>query len=412
MLTVEEKIEHLRKIGLDGDMTEIKKMYSGEEFNPNTEMYKKLVEMSKKYCLRFTELSGLIAKTKDQEKMEKLGKEKSEILDKLFPGHGLIVGGGDGLFAIIGMVDVDGFNYINSRVHFNASALVHLEEYVFVASNVEFGNNDIITAGTSKAGRITVERDTWIGAGVHIGNNTHTGARSLVAMGSNVAENTILKPDMISFGNPCKEYKIITDDYETKTPKPEVKRTDDEIKRLIGHMKRLGIDGDLSQYIRLLTYEKYNTMEPTISKIFDLAHRLCSEYNCNDISVRRRKEILDMLFPIQGNNLVMGDDIYVDCIGTVKIGNDVTIGNSPTLAGNITIGDNAKIGNNVILQTIGHEINYKGRRLGQDEQGNLCEISTPGFIVVAPEIVLADGTKVIPNKTVTRDTGKDELITR
>ena len=33
MLTVEQKIEHLRKLGLNGNMTEIEKMYSGREFN-------------------------------------------------------------------------------------------------------------------------------------------------------------------------------------------------------------------------------------------------------------------------------------------------------------------------------------------------------------------------------------------
>ena len=107
----------------------------------------------------------------------------------------------------------------------------------------------------------------------------------------------------------------------------------------------------------------------------------------------------------------MGDDIFVDCIGTVKIGNDVTIGDSPTLAGNITIGDRVRIGNNVALQTTGHEVNYKGRRLSTDEKGNICEISTPGYIIILPEIVLADGTKVIPDKTVRRNTDKDEIIT-
>lgn len=414
MLSVEEKIEHLRKLGLEGDMTEIKNMYSGKEFSIDDPQYRELIELSKKYCLRFTELSGLIAKSQKQEEREVLGKEKNEILDNLFPGHGPIFGGGDGLFAIIGMADLDGFNYINSRVHFNASSLVHLGEYVFVASNVEFGNNNIVSNDrTATLGNINVDKDTWIGAGVTIDNNANVGGRSLVAMGSHVTANSILRPDMISFGNPCKEYKEITDDYETVIKKPQGEfRTRDEIQKVIEHIKKLGIDGNFDQYIRSLTFEKYNTLEPTIGRIFDLSHQLCSEYNSKDISVRRRKDILDMLFPLCGSNLKMGEDIYVDCIGTVKIGNDVSIGNSSTLAGNITIGDKVKMGDNVILQTTGHEINYKGRRLSQDEQGNICEISTPGFIVIEPEIILADGTKVIPNKIVTRNTDKDELVSR
>lgn len=79
MLTVTQKIEHLRKLGLDGDMTEIEKMYSGKEFSTKDEEYKKLLELSKKYCLRFTELSGLIAKSKNQEEIDNYGKEKNEI---------------------------------------------------------------------------------------------------------------------------------------------------------------------------------------------------------------------------------------------------------------------------------------------------------------------------------------------
>ena len=103
-------------------------------------------------------------------------------------------------------------------------------------------------------------------------------------------------------------------------------------------------------------------MEPTISKIYELSHKLCSEYNSQGVSIRRRKEILDALFPLQGSNLVMGDDIFVDCIGTVKIGNDVSVGDHTTLAGNITIGDRAKLGRRVVLQTTGH-IHHNHRKL-------------------------------------------------
>ena len=413
MITVEQKIQHLRKLGLDGDLTEIEKMYRGEKFDTRDEEYNKLLKLSKQYCMRFTELSGLISKSKSQTEIEKYNEEKSRILDNLFPGHGPIFGGGDGLFAIIGTVDLDGFNYINARVHFNASSLVHLEEYVFVASNVEFGDNRIHSQGEkTKLGKINVGRDTWIGADVNFENNTRVGEKSVIGMGSNIVSGSELKPDMISFGNPCKEYKRISENYETKVKEPGIEgiRTEDEIKRVLAHMQQIGIKGDFTQYIRALNYQKYNTLEPTISRIYELSHKLCSEYNSKDISVRRRKEILDELFPLQGSNLIMGKDIFVDCIGTVKIGNDVTIGNKPTLAGNITIGDNVKIGNNVTLQTTGHEVYYEGRKLTNDKDGKICEISTPGYVIIMPEIVLADGTKVIPDQTVRKDTRNNEVV--
>lgn len=413
MLTVKQKIEHLNKLGLNGNLEEIEKMYRGEEFCTRNPEYKKLLELSRKYCIRFTELSTLISTAKTQAERDEYNREKKEILDCLFPGHGPILGGGDGLFTVIGTVDLDGYNYINARVHFNASSLVHLQDYVFVASNVEFGNNNINSEnGTAKLGKINVGRDTWVGADVKFEDNTNIGEKSVIGMGSRIVKETSLQSNMISFGNPCKEYKEIYPDYETKVKVPDEqgKRTEDEVKKILAHLQKLGIEGDFSQYIRAINYEKYNTLEPTISQIYQLSHELCSEYNSKNISVRRRKEILDALFPLQGENLIMGDDIFVDCIGTVKIGNNVTIGDNPTLAGNITIGDNVKIGNNVTLQTTGHEIYYKGRKMTADKDGNLCEISTPGYIVVLPEIILADGTKVIPDKTVARNTDKDEVI--
>ena len=55
MLTVEQKIEHLNKLGVNGNLEEIEKMYRGKEFCTNNLEYKKLLELSRKYCIRFTE---------------------------------------------------------------------------------------------------------------------------------------------------------------------------------------------------------------------------------------------------------------------------------------------------------------------------------------------------------------------
>lgn len=292
MVTVEQKIEHLRKLGLTGDLSEIAKMYRGEEFDSKDVEYQKLLALSKSYCQRFTELSGLIAVAKTPEEASKYSEEKNAILDILFPYHGQIFGGGDDLYTVIGTVELDGFNYINTRVHFNGSSLVHLNPYVFVASSVEFDSNKEVT----RMGSIEVGSDTWIGAEVTIDDNVHIGQRSVIGMGSHVVSGSTLAPSMISFGSPCYEYKMIPEDYETviKVPGQEAQRTKDEIEFLIAHLQNLGIKGDFSQYIRSLTYEKYNTLEPTIGEIFDLSHRLCSEYNSDLISIRRRKEILDI----------------------------------------------------------------------------------------------------------------------
>ena len=84
MLNTNQKIEHLRKLGFNGDFEQIERMYNGEKFDVRDEEYRRLLQLSKEYCMRFTQLSELISRAKSAEKIEKYNKEKSEILDNLF----------------------------------------------------------------------------------------------------------------------------------------------------------------------------------------------------------------------------------------------------------------------------------------------------------------------------------------
>lgn len=87
MLNTNQKIEHLRKLGFNGDFEQIERMYNGEKFDVRDEEYRRLLQLSKEYCMRFTQLSELISRAKSAEEIENYNKEKSEILDNLFPGH-------------------------------------------------------------------------------------------------------------------------------------------------------------------------------------------------------------------------------------------------------------------------------------------------------------------------------------
>ena len=94
--------------------------------------------------------------------------------------------------------------------------ITHLQKLSFT------GNLGAITnlySGKAKLGRIIIERDSWIGADVCFDDNTEIGDISVIGMGSRICENSNLLPDMISFGNPCKEYKEISNDYKTKVKK-------------------------------------------------------------------------------------------------------------------------------------------------------------------------------------------------
>ena len=78
MLTVKQKIEHLNKLGLNGNLEEIEKMYRGEQGCTRNPEYKKLLELSRKYCIRFTELSTLISTAKTQAERDEYNREKKK----------------------------------------------------------------------------------------------------------------------------------------------------------------------------------------------------------------------------------------------------------------------------------------------------------------------------------------------
>lgn len=411
MFSVEQKIQHLKDLGFSGDLSEIRKMYSGEWFNTADENYQKLINFSNELCEEF---SGLFSKLLDADPLVvKLATERQQkILDMLFPGHGMLFGGRHGLKAVIGLVDFDGMNYINMKEHFNPTALVHVGEYVFLGPEISFADEHFSfqSGNFAKLGRIEIKDNTWICANCKISTGSNVSAKSVIALGSVVTSESQLKDNTLAFGNPCMSHKFIGEDYVSKKEQVKLTRTDNEIKRLLQHVRNLGIEGDLSQYIRQLNCERYNTLEETIGKIFDLSHNLCYVYNDPQTSIYRKKLILDALFPIHGRNLVVGDDLFVDILGTCSMGDNVKLGNSTNIAGNIFIGNNVKGGNNLVLQCIGHSVKYKERQLGVSETGGPIEINVPGFIKINNNLTLSDGTKIVPNVILDRDTNPNELV--
>ena len=387
MLTVDEKIEHLKSLGIKGDFTEVRKMYSGEKFDTNDIVYKQVVALSNELCDNLTKVVQDMFKS--PEIAERAVKEKDKILKALFPGHGDgLFGGGEGLRAIIGLVDLEGMNYINARVDFGVSSLVHIGLYTFLANNVTFGDSEV---KNNQLGKIEVGGDTWICAGVNVTDNATVSGRSVVTLGSVVTDESALEDGSIIVGEPAYSKHTI-DENKTSSNMP-IERTDAEIEQIINHVKKLGISGDFTQYIKQLKNLPYNTLDPTISRIFELTHTLCAEYNDKNTTIERKKEILDIVFFMHGNDLQVGDSLYVDIIGTVKIGNNVHIGNGTSFCGNIEIGDNVNIEDNCLMQAIGHKVHYLGRKLTRDENGRICEFNVPSFIKIVNGISSLNSNK-------------------
>lgn len=409
MFTPEQKIQHLKKIGFDGDLTEIYKLYSGQPFNSQDENYQKLVSYSHSLCDEYTHLFA-DTNNSDSAISQYAVDRRNEIIDILFPGHGSIYGFGEWSQVVIGLVDTDGFNMINVRTKFSPTSLVHLQEYVFVAPNVEFGDCKIRTSGLVVPSRIIVKDNTWLCAAVHIGENSVIGNQSVVALGAKVLPNSSFDGSRLILGDPAFEKQIITEDHDNKEQPKKIFRTDDQIRLLIQNVRNLGIDGDLDQYIRMLNNQDHNCLEPVMNRLYTLTHQLCAELNDSRTSLIRKKIILNALFPIQGENLNIGSDLYVDILGSVQFGNNVAVGDRVNFAGNVFVGNNVSIGSDSILQTIGHKVYYKGRQLGFHKDGYPIEINTTSFIKVEDGVKIADGTKILPSVILDRDTEIDELV--
>lgn len=408
MFNPQQKIEHLRRYGFTGDLNEIAKCYAGQPFDHQDANYQKLLQVSRDLCHEFTALSP---KLNDPQTKTAAEQRKAEILDILFPGHGMIFGGGDDLQAVIGMVDVGNMVYINIRNHFHNNALVNLQDYVAIASNVSIGA-DLPATGTAPAQPTTVGQNTWLCSGVQIDAGCQVGAKAVLGMGSVVTAESRIADETLAFGVPCQSYRTITPDYVSKKLERPFAWSSDEIRFLLAHARRLGVKEDLREYVQMLNGEEYNCLMPGVAALHDLAHRLCSEYNDPATSRQRQDLILEMLFPIHGKNLTIGKDLYTDIIGSVKMGDNVQIGDRITLAGNVAIGNNVQIGNNVTLQCIGHRVYWKGRLLGFTSTGNPIEICTSQAIKIHDDLKIGHGVKVQPGASVHRDLAENELLRR
>ena len=409
MFTPEQKIEHLKNLGFDGDLNQIYNLYSGLPFNADDTNYQKLVSYSKKLCDEYTRLFA-DTRNQDQEIVQNAISRRNQILDILFPGHGSIYGFGEWSQAVIGLVDMDGLDIINVRCKFSPTCLVHLQEYSLIAPNVIFGNINQPLKGIINPSKIIVKDNTWVCAGVTIGENTIIGNQSVVGLGAVISENSSFNSSKLIVGNPAVEKKSITENYVENKANKKILRTDDQMRKLIQNIRNLGIEGDLEQYIRALNCENHNCLEPVISNLYILTHQLCAEFNDSRTSIIRKGIIANILFPLCGENLKLGKDLFVDLLGLTQIGNNVSIGDRVNLAGNIYIGNNVNVGNDVILQTIGHEIYYKKRQLQMHPDGYPIETNTCGYIVANDNVNIADGTKVLPGVTISKDTEENELL--
>lgn len=391
MYLTKEKIKAIKKMFFWFINTkEIKKMLKGEPYKKNNGYYK-LLKKSQLYCEKYNELCTIpnYLLTKKQ------AKKKTKLLDKLFLGHGTIFGVGENISTVIGMVDLGDNIYINYNVKFSQDTLVTIGDYFICAPNVVIGSGE---------GKVCIDNDVWVCANVKIDSDVHIGKGCVISACSLVPKYSLLSDCSLYEGEKLeKRYEIKpnfksqknTKDNEQKKPVID----DDSFNYIVSHIKSLGICGNFSEYKNFLYGKPYNSLDRVMSKINDLSHALCAQYDQNT-NENEKELIIDKLFPIKGKGCTFGNKIFLDTIGGVRLGNDVKIGNNVTLLGNIVLSDNCEIKDGVSLLAIGHKMHYMDRHIRVNENGNLVETNTtiplavPNGEIVEHNIISRKKTKI------------------
>ena len=413
MLTVAQKIEHLKKLGFTGDLTEVEKFYLGQKFQQNDlnlqELIKFSIELWKEYSLILKKIPSTVGKEKT-----KLINRKEEIISTVFPKHGVICDIRDGFYCTICAVDFDqnSLTSINKNVKFGKYTLAELGDFALLGQDVKIGAT--FGADIQPNKKIIISDDTWICASTIIGVGTTVSRGTVLGIGACLYPGQKTEVNALVLGNPANTKLLINENYQSKKDNHTYRSTF-EIEQIVNHVNNLGLDVD-DAFINALKGEKYNCASPCMAKITDFSHNLSCEFNNPSTTDKRRHEIIDILFPLKGKNFKIGQGLFVDVLGLAKIGENVQVGDNAFFAGNITIGDNVCIGVNSVFAGIGHGLPAHGRRFRnfQGAYGEVCEV---GKIQIANNVDVGNDCTFAPGAVLTQNLpsrcyiiGKDKIF--
>lgn len=399
-----QKLKHLKKhFGFkDEQLIEIKKMYDGEFFDPADANVQKLYKISQDICNQYNNILRNTTKKQSLFKNFQTMLKKTKLLSLLFIKHGLF---GDirEVNAIVGLVDLGRYVFLNRDAMFSKYALVSIDHRTLFGVNVKVGSDTPKQDGQKIClEQICIGKDCWLGAGAKIENNVTLEPRVVVAGGAVVTE--CAPCDTLLLGRPAKVYAHLDENYHTK-PKSKPNYTDKQKEKIFAVLKNLGYDNIQKDYTKILSGEKFNTAKPKVGSLFLLTHRLCAKLSHPSTTPERKNEIVDILFPNHGKNFKIGDGVFLDVLGTVIVGDNVSIGNNVYLAGNVFIGDNVKIEDGVTIFGSEHDL------IGKKRKHALSRATWTDTICVENNVTLGQDCVIAPNSTVDRDVPAKALFT-
>ena len=410
MTKIDKKLKNLTKnFGFKKDeLSEIQKMYSGEFFDPTNKAYLKLLEISKDLCTKYNSIDKNLKQKLSLLSAIKIYFKKKKILNKLFPTH-KFVGSIRHVDTVIGLVDLDSFVFLNSGTTFSPLTLTHIQKSTMFGVKVSVGDDNIQKNGNLiKLGQVDIGKQTWIGAGAKICNNTFVGDCSVVASGARVEQD--ISPNFLCLGRPAKEYCKLDKTY---SPKPKIyqKYSDAQKQKIFDTLKKLGYKSVWKEYKKVLYGQKFNTCKIKFGNLFLLTHRLCSEMSNPQTTKQRRQQIVDILFPNHGTNFVVEDNVFLDLLGTVVCGNNVTIKSGTYLAGNIFLGNDVTLEQNSLIFASEHDMLASDRKMRFNLKNGLYRWTWTDTVVVEYGVTVGQNAIVVPSSHVTQNVPNGALYT-
>ena len=397
MNAVERKIKHLRRrFGFeDEELIEIRKMYSGEFFDPRDKGYLKLLELSAQLCEKYNAI-GKGVSGKSLFFHAGIGLKKKKILSLLFPIKGTLSSVGQNLSMVIGLVDFLGKGYVNRGATFDKTALVTCGNFTVFANGVTVSGRPLRREdGKVKLATVKIGSDTWLCSGSRI--SADVGDRAVIAAGAVLDREAIA--ETLYIGRPAKPVSSVYDRGEKDGEAWSKERIDD----LIKYYRKIGLGGNFGQLRRALEGKQFNTVSVSLGKAYMYAHSLCAEYDGENVSAGRKNEILDILFPGHGKNFRVDGNMFVDLPGTVSVGDDVSIGKGFCAAGKVEIGSGVKIGDDVSCFASGHGLTPDGRRVRFTLKNGLYGPARLDSVSIADGVKIGAGAIIVPGADVKRD---------
>jgi|GEM_PF-1049927 len=413
-MKLKKKIKHLKKyFGFkDEELTEIVKMYSFEFFNPHDLNYLRLLKISSDLSSKYNELSCAFGCTHNIAKKIKIYFEKKRILKLLF------IKNIDPPFirfdikAVIGLVEIKGNVFININTTFNPTSMIYISNNVAFANRITVGEKDftIKKGKLVKLSKIYINKYSWICTGTNIFNDVKIGKHSVIAAGTCVDKN--INDNYLAVGIPCINKSLITKELDKNENKPLYILNNADLLILERNIKRNIKFIHFNSYLRVLRGEKFNALNFSLARLFTYTHVLCDEYNAKVTTLERKKEILNILFPLHGENFQVGNKVFIDLLGTVIVKDNVTLKDNVSISGNVLINSNVTIENNVSLFATDHELYYKKRRVNFNLAHGMHEYSCSKFIIIKEGIEIKKNSIIVAPNEINKNIIENSLVTK